>query len=308
MNNGYIKLVFFLLLNFFIIIPSIDHLKILLTSITAMSPLIIPLIDNSYFAPARKYRADKNLFLSYLSIFDSERDCPLKGFDLLNGYEAENKKIDLLLKDFLSNEYDSISRAVLFYGPPGTGKTKSLFRALFNNGIGVVMVKPKDLYNHFFVPNENLAFILEKVNQLVQKKPYCLVFDECEDVLVESSVKQAILTMLDGDGSLQRNVFTAFITNYSEKLPLSLLRPGRITEKIHFGLPDEESRKKIVLFYLKNKKLECDEKHFELLQDKLQGKSGADIHYVIYDIERKKRLLQLPYVVNSEDIKAIQTS
>jgi transitional endoplasmic reticulum ATPase len=103
----------------------------------------------------------------------------------------------------------------------------------------------------------NEAAIEDLVAQSREIRP-CIVFiDEADDILADRtgaaammagsrSATNKLLTAMDGAGSKVRDALWIAATNHPDDLDPAALRAGRFTEKVEFGLPDEDVITKMV--------------------------------------------------------------
>lgn len=146
----------------------------------------------------------------------------------------------------------SMPRGVLLYGPPGTGKTM-LARAMANEaGANFICVNGPEVASKWLGESEKaIRQIFKRARQM---SPCILFFDEIDAVApkrrqdgtgVWERVVNQLLTSMDGMEKLE-NVLVMGATNRPDMIDPALLRPGRFDKKILIGLPDVESRRRIL--------------------------------------------------------------
>jgi hypothetical protein len=136
------------------------------------------------------------------------------------------------------------NRGLLVEGPPGTGKS-SLFQQVTE-----MMVNRGDVI--FFTTDVSaLREGLKNYREVEPERKVVVVFEDVDEVVGYS--ERALLQLMDGDAQIQ-NVLYLASTNYLNRIPPRLLRPGRFDKVIHLGPPAMEARQT----YLK-KKLEGKE-------------------------------------------------
>lgn len=125
-------------------------------------------------------------------------------------------------------------RSTLLFGNPGTGKTILVNRiakeVIKNNGIVLWVTNPATLV---------LAF--DVLKDIQPNTLTCVIFEEF-DSLIQHGQESMLLTLLDGQIQ-KRNVIYLATTNYIEKIPSRLRRPGRFSSVIEVGFPSKDARK-----------------------------------------------------------------
>lgn len=139
-------------------------------------------------------------------------------------------------------------RSILLYGPPGTGKTtivNKLCSEIVARG-GIVMftqhpgyAKWLDQYLHLDNKGVLLACVLEEFDSIIE--------------MFESEA----LTLLDGQFQRDNTIFLC-TTNYLDKIPKRIMRPGRINLKIKVDFPSHETRMVYVISKLGDSELVYD--------------------------------------------------
>lgn len=138
-------------------------------------------------------------------------------------------------------------KGILFYGPPGTGKTHTihyLSRALPGHTTLLVTAEQVGLLEEYMILARLLQpsiVVIEDVDLIARDRSN---LNTCEEVLLNK-----LLNEMDG---LREEADILFIltTNRPEALEQALAsRPGRVDQAIEFGLPNAESRAKLVRLY-----------------------------------------------------------
>lgn len=130
-------------------------------------------------------------------------------------------------------------RSVLLYGAPGTGKTcivNRLSQQVISQG-GVVLFDPNP---------EMLSSAFELLNKVQPDAVKLVIFEEFDQRMQKS--EKSLLSLLDGEIQVPNTLYVA-TTNYIEKIPERILRPGRFANVIEIQFPDAAARE----FYLNTK-------------------------------------------------------
>lgn len=136
-------------------------------------------------------------------------------------------------------------RSALLYGNPGTGKTCIVQRlvrdVVKNNGIVIYVDDPRVLQHAY----EVLKDVSPNVFTMV-------VFEEFDRMA--SRYEATLLSLLDGE--IQKdNVIYLATTNYIDKIPARLRRPGRFSSVIEVKYPTKQAREYYFTAKLKNAEL-----------------------------------------------------
>lgn len=212
-------------------------------------------------------------------------------FDDIVGYK-EVKREFMEFKDYLSNKAEykkhniTLARGILLKGHPGVGKT--LFaKALANElnytlytmtgsdfvelyaGVGARRVRA--LFARARLTAPSLIFI-DEIDALGSRNQAHL------DSERQTTLNQ-MLAEMDGMGE-RRDVLVVGATNYESRLDAAMIRPGRFDSKIEIPLPDAETRKELLSFYLRNHSY-APEIDLVQLAHHLPRATGADIRNLV---------------------------
>jgi cell division protease FtsH len=180
-------------------------------------------------------------------------------------------------------------KGLLFYGPPGTGKTlmaKAIageadvpFYAMSGSDfvqmyVGVGASRIRTLFNKA-KKHEKAVIFIDEIDAIGKKRARnsSASNDERDQTL------NALLTEMSGFHDNQ-GIVVIGATNRLDTLDEALLRPGRFDRQIEIGLPDINSRKKILELHTKNKPL-SDDVDLKALAKSTVGFSGAMLENLI---------------------------
>jgi hypothetical protein len=146
------------------------------------------------------------------------------------------------MKQFLlpevKSKYDKMGflykRSTLLYGKPGTGKSLIVNRvakeAIKNGAVVLFCSQPETLVKAFSALNDTQPDVLT------------LVILEEFDSSIENYGQDPYLVLLDGQIQKSNIIYLA-TTNYIEKIPARLKRPGRFSSLVEVGTPNAKSRR-----------------------------------------------------------------
>lgn len=161
-------------------------------------------------------------------------------------------------------------RSALLHGLPGTGKTcivNRISKDVVNAG-GIV------IYND----NPNLLKLAFAVLADLQPETLTLaVFEEFDSIA--KHYESQLLTLLDGEVQ-KDNVMYLATTNYLEKIPKRLYRPGRFSSVLEVQFPTLEARRQYFIH-----KLGAEHPNLEAYTDKTHGLSIDELKEVIQSVE-----------------------
>ena len=161
---------------------------------------------------------------------------------------------DLVMKDleyFFTKEFEDRFKEVgllhkmniLLHGVPGGGKTCIVNRVAYRmiQEKGVVLFNP---------PPQALREAFRVLDKFQPETRVLVIFEEL-DQLVEIHGESPFLHVLDGEVQKANAMFIA-TTNYINKIPKRVRRPGRFPVRMEVGLPSFEARKHYCELKLKN--------------------------------------------------------
>ena len=229
--------------------------------------------------------------------------------DNICGYEAEKREVRniiTLLNDHkkYSKQGVNIPRGLIFQGPPGTGKT--LFaKAIANECNYGFFIAFEDDCGENTLDTLKKAFNKAEEYSKKNKSPSLVYIDEIDKLvftnaygeLVDDKAREAtryLLQKLD-ESDFKNKILIIASTNSYGRIPDALLRSGRFDKKFLINLPDVESRKAILQFYINNHPLF---KNIDVttLALKTNGMSGADLKTLINNT-------LIEYIANKSEIE-----
>jgi hypothetical protein len=126
-------------------------------------------------------------------------------------------------------------RGFLLWGPPGSGKTSTLAFIMSE------MVQRGGLVVLGDTHPATLSSMLGNLRQVEPERPLVVVLEDI-DTIIENYGESRVLSLLDGENSIDNVVFLA-TTNYPENLDGRVVnRPSRFDRVVKIGMPNEEAR------------------------------------------------------------------
>lgn len=165
-------------------------------------------------------------------------------------------------------------RSALLHGLPGTGKSIIINRVMREviNHKGVVL---------FVEDPRTLKMAFNILDDLQKELTTLVVFEEI-DGIIQQYGESTLLSILDGEIQ-KENVMYLAATNYLDRIPTRLLRPGRFSSVIEVGYPSAEARR----VYFEHK-MGAD---FAELQSWVNATSGLSV-------DELKEVVQSVYIFN----------
>lgn len=170
-------------------------------------------------------------------------------------------RIDCFFKNihvYSEEGFEVAKRAALLYGPAGTGKStviSKVCRKYTSDGKTLVLIWNTDKYEAHEVKGLIQAFDYKGVEKLI------LVAEDIGGVErdeIRRGSESSLLSLLDNQEKTFRiPTFIIATTNFPETLMGNLTnRPQRFDDKIEVGFPNEDGRKALLQFFLKNEATE----------------------------------------------------
>lgn len=204
-------------------------------------------------------------------------------------------------KDFVSilrkmnrkanNQPDKFA-GIALYGPPGCGKTM-VAQAMANEaGLNFISIKPAELVVKFL--GETERNIRRVFGEAREHEPCMIYFDEFDGLCGSrdnkdniTSAIQTLLSEMDGFDSRGKSIILAS-TNRLEDIDPAMMRPGRLSNHIYVGPPDEKARKDILNVIVKKQSLSLG---FDVSLDEWAKRTvnftGAELDFLMAEAESK---------------------
>jgi transitional endoplasmic reticulum ATPase len=173
-------------------------------------------------------------------------------------------------------------RGVLLYGSPGTGKTL-IARAVANEtNVFFIHVNGPEIVNKYY--GESEAKLREIFENASNNAPSIIFLDEIDAISpkrensngdVEKRIVAQLLALMDGLKD-RGQVIVIGATNLPNSIDPALRRPGRFDREIEVGIPDRNSRLKILHVHTRDMPL-SENVELEKLADLTHGFVGADL-------------------------------
>ncbi|WP_460835868.1 AAA family ATPase [Nocardioides hungaricus] len=188
-------------------------------------------------------------------------------------------------RDRLRAAGQHLKRGVLLYGPPGVGKTHTV-RYLLSQLTDTTIVE---------LTGETLGAIRDACSIARSLQPAMIVVEDVDLIAQErdryGGETPLLFTLLNEMDGLAEDADVVFLltTNRADLLePALAARPGRVDQAVHVGLPDRESRRRLVDLYRGS--LDVDLSRVEEILDRTDGVTASFI----------KELLRRAAVIASE--------
>lgn len=197
----------------------------------------IPILPSGVY----ELKQDPNSGKIYYDMIDTNHD------KILDLPSPEYSLVIRQIENFLTPECRSrfkekdylYKRSTLLYGKPGTGKT-----CIVNRVVDTVVGKGGVV---LFNPNPAiLAAALSQLEDVQPSPPVVVIFEELDRLM--SAYEGQLLNVLDGEVQRENVIFIA-TTNFINKIPPRIRRPGRFGKSVKVGFPSAEVRR----YYLEHK-------------------------------------------------------
>lgn len=207
----------------------------------------------------------------------------MRELDRVIGYEGIKTELYRII-DIIKNpeKYKklgvSVPKGILLDGNPGIGKTLMAKAFIKETGLKSFVIR-KDRPDGEFVDH-----IRETFKKAAEEAPSIILLDDLDKFANEDryhrDAEEYVTVQTCIDDVKDFPVFVIATSNNYEKLPGSLVRSGRFDKDYFMRFPGIEDAKKIIEFYLKNKKVGKDVDVEEIARFS-EGHSCADLETVI---------------------------
>ena len=207
----------------------------------------------------------------------------MRELDKIIGYDSIKTELYRIL-DIINNldKYIKLGvstpKGIMLSGDPGIGKTLMAKCFIEESGRESFIIR-KDRANGDFV-----NYISEIFHKAVENAPSIILLDDMDKYANEDryhrNAEEYVTVQTCIDEIKEKNVFVLATCNDKNALPDSLIRSGRFDKVYEMRFPEGEDAKKIVAFYLKNKKVSCDVDPEEIARF-CQGRSCAELETIV---------------------------
>lgn len=186
------------------------------------------------------------------------------------------------------------ARGILLHGPPGCSKTTLVRAAATASRVPFLRLTAADVYSCFLGDSER---VLRDAFATARAAAPCVLFlDEVDAIVgkrpsdgrgidagnrVQQRVLSTLLTEMDGVQTAE-GVLVVAATNRVDMLDDALLRPGRFDDVLQVGLPDFDTRERILRRYCEDMPMEGDV-DFSQMARRTEEFSGADLKSMCAD-------------------------
>lgn len=237
-----------------------------------------------------------------------EEEVVAKGFDCVVGMEELKQQLrnevlwPMQHKELMEQYRLHPLNGMLLYGPPGCGKTYIAQKFAEESNMNFELITAADVTAHYM--HQTSGRIKEMFENARMKAPCVLCIDEIDSLVPDRSqvglesgaadVHESVNEFLSHMNNCSKDgVFVIGSTNCPYSLDPALLRTGRMDKIIYVGMPDEDSRKALLEYYLKDRPQDEDIDTLELAR-LADGMNASDIEFMINSVAMKAAMAQAP--------------
>ena len=213
----------------------------------------------------------------------------MRELDRVIGYESIKTELYRFI-DIIKNpeKYKKLGakmpRGIMLDGEPGIGKTLMAKSFIAETGLKSFVIR-KDMPDGEFID-----YISEVFDKATEAAPSIVLLDDLDKFANEDvyhrDAEEYVTVQACIDGVKDLDVLVVATCNESHRLPESLLRSGRFDKLFYMRFPGIEDAKKIIEFYLKDKKIGGNIDSEEIARF-CEGHSCADLETVINELREE---------------------
>lgn len=204
----------------------------------------------------------------------------------IGGLPKVKSKFNNIIANLNNGTLNCKFAGIALYGPPGCGKTM-VAQAMANEaGLNFISIKPAELIDKFLGETEkNIRRVFWEARE---HQPCLIYFDEFDGLCGSRGRREklhlaveTLLSEMDGFEGRGQSIILAS-TNRLEDIDPAMKRPGRLSEHIYVGPPDEEARMEILRILTSRTHLSlASDISIESIAKQTRGFTGADLHFLI---------------------------
>lgn len=202
--------------------------------------------------------------------------------------------------------------SIILYGPPGCGKTYAVDKLV------EFLKLPKFEINSSSIASPYIHDTSKKVSAVfenaIANAPSVVIIDEMESYLSDRNsvgdgnhhIEEVAEFLRQIQEANKKHVIVIAMTNMINKIDPAILRKGRFDHQIEVGYPSKEEITSL-LNYLLSKVSVSDDVNTNLLAEKLEGKSLADVTFVVKEAALICGKAKLEEINNQAIVSAIES-